>query len=114
MTQDYVAVPKGIAKRHKNVTLSIDLMFIQKQIMLVMVAHYIKFTTIGYIKSRTVTAIFAEIKRVTDIYKQHGFRVTEIRADPEFDPLQPEFTTLGIYYNQIATSEHVPEVECQI
>ena len=38
----------------------------------------------------------------------------EIRADPEFNPLQNDFTSLGIKYNEVTANEHVPVVERQI
>ena len=60
VTEDYVAIPKSIAKRHLELTLSIDLMFIQKQIFLVTVSHHLKFTTINHVEKRTTGQVMTD------------------------------------------------------
>jgi hypothetical protein len=48
-------------------------------------------------------------KQVLAQYKQHGFRVITIHANPEFEPLQ---AVIGhIQFNFCAQNEHVPEIE---
>jgi hypothetical protein len=42
-------------------------------------------------------------------YRWHGFRVTTILADPEFEPLQATFGQDS--FNSCAQDEHVPEIE---
>ena len=76
--------------------------------------HHIKYTTLSHIKKQTIGEVLAEVKKVRDLYKRCGFQVNEIHTDPEFNPLCAAFIALRINYNQVATSEHVPEVEQQI
>ena len=73
VNQNYVAVPKSIAQRHKKVTLSIDIMFIQNTPMLVTVSHHIKFTTIATMDNRNPKNILRELKIVFAIYATRGF-----------------------------------------
>ena len=65
---DYVAVPTLIQARHKELTLGVDLMFVQKQIFMVTVSKGIKFTMITHIEQRTALVIFAAIQEVCNIY----------------------------------------------
>ena len=86
----------------------------QKQILLVTVSHHLKFTTASPLTARTTGQVLRELKIVFGIYKKRGFKVKEIRVDPEFNPLRDDFTTMGINYNKVAANEHVLVVERQI
>ena len=81
VTEDYIAIPKSIAKRHLELTLSIDLMFIQKQIFLVTVSQHLKFTTINHVEKRMTGQVMTELRKVLSLYCHRGFKVTNMHSD---------------------------------
>jgi hypothetical protein len=65
--------------------------------------------TVEFISDRQTKTIAAALKRVIGIYKQQGFRVATIEADPEFRPLEAEVRNME--FNLCAQNEHVPDIE---
>ena len=57
--------------------------------------------------NRQEATIKNKLRAVIHLYEQHGFRVTSIMADPEFEPLRAAFPQL----NTCGADEHVPEIE---
>ena len=51
------------------------------------------------------------IKQVNKLYLEHGFNITGIHADSEFEPLLPELDDLGISLNCVSKKEHVTYIE---
>jgi len=112
--ENYVAVPKGIAERHKNVSLCIDFMFVQSVVMLVTVSKNIKFTTLSVMKSRSLRETERELMNIINLYRRRGFVINVIHCDREFLALQQSDLAQHIDFNVVAMNEHVPEVERQI
>ncbi len=109
--EEVVPIPKRIRERHQDVSLSIDLMFVQNLAMLVMVSKYIKYTTIKTLQSHSVQEVEWELHHVCSLYCHHGFCMKTIHADLEFNPMRPVLLDMGIGYNEVAATEHIPEVE---
>ena len=51
---EYITVPIEVMKSNKNITISGDILFVNKIILFATVNHNIKFTTIKRIKNRTM------------------------------------------------------------
>ena len=51
--------------------------------------------------------IIDKLKSIIKLYEHHGFQVTVILANPEFEPLHPWFPML----HYCGANEHIPEVE---
>ena len=62
------------------------------------------------IKNRKVDNIEYGIKKANKIYLQHGFKITRINADSEFESLCAEMADLGISLNCAVKNEHVPDI----
>jgi hypothetical protein len=106
---DVVAVPKEIWELHRNVTMSIDVFFVNKIPFFITLSRNICFTT------KTAT-IFAAFKSIFMYYLQKGFQIITVTADNEFAPFgelmyeMPGAPTL----NLTSANEHEPYIERRI
>ena len=62
-------------------------------------------------KNRKVEHIADVITQVHKLYLQHGFKITRMHTDCEFEPLRKEMTALGINLNCVSKKKHVPTIE---
>jgi Reverse transcriptase (RNA-dependent DNA polymerase) len=102
-------VPPEIMSVHREVTLAVDIMFINAIPFMVTVSRKLKFGTVHNIPDRQIPTILKSIREVISIYTARGFRVTTILADPEFSPI--EHSIPGTLVDCCGENEHVPEVE---
>jgi hypothetical protein len=100
-------VPKEIIDIYRDVTLAIDITFVNKTPFFITIAWGIKFGTVEALLNQQVQTIGASLKKVVSLYRKRGFRVVTILADNEFEPLRQWFPHL----NTCAADEHVPEIE---
>ena len=107
-------VPRTIMDRYRNVTLCIDIMFINKIAFLVMISHGIKFGTAETLKDRKHPTIMSAIKSVVAIYSKRGFRVNEAHTDNEFEPMRAQLMDVKVNLNVASNNEHIPEIERHI
>jgi hypothetical protein len=77
--------PKEIMNRHRNVTLCIDIMFVNQIPMLVSISRNIKFGTIQDIPNRSNNHLLFGIKRIIKVYQLVGFKVDNVMMDGEFE-----------------------------
>ena len=103
-------VPHEILTRHRDVTIAIDIMFVNKIPFLITVSRNIKFVTIEDLPNRQVTTIREKLRAVLRLYRHRGFHITSILGDQEFEPLREFFP----YLNTCGADEHVPDVERMI
>ena len=92
---------------HCDITLAIDIMFINKIPFLVTTSRNLKFGTVEALTNRQIPTIVAKLKSIIKLYEHRGFRVRVVLANPEFEPLRPWFPML----NCCGADEHIPEVE---
>jgi hypothetical protein len=120
-------VPPALLERHRDVTLSVDIMFVNKIPFLVTISRYLKFGTVESLRERTAKQILRCIKSVRGVYNKRGFRVHTILADGEFEPLRGSLLEdehgkmqldtksrelgEGADLNIAGNDEHVPQVE---
>jgi hypothetical protein len=102
-------VPHGIQLCFQRAMLAIDIMFVNKIPFLVTISKGLRFGMSEVLKNRHVHTIAKVIENVLWLYRHRGFRVTECKADMEFEPVQNSF--LGTTFNLCAQDEHVPEIE---
>ena len=100
-------VPHEILKTHRSIALAIDIMFVNSVAFLLTTSRNLKFGTVEALENRQVPTIVRKLKTIEWLYHQRGFRIVSILADPEFEPLRPEFP----YLNCCAADEHVPDIE---
>jgi hypothetical protein len=78
------------AHQYQNVTLCIDIMFINKVAFLVTISRGIKFSTAETLKDRKHPTIMSAIKHVVALYSKRGFRVSDAHTDNEFEPMRAD------------------------
>jgi hypothetical protein len=106
-------IPIEIMNAHKDATLCFDILFVDGFAFVSTVSRNIHFITAEYIPKRTIlTQVLPCLRRVNNIYRARGFRITAVHADEEFPSLcDPLLALNGIQLNIAATNEHVPEIE---
>jgi Reverse transcriptase (RNA-dependent DNA polymerase)/Zinc knuckle len=104
-------VPAEILKAHGDVTLSIDLMFVNKIPFLITISKGIKFGSATHLQDKKKDTIKNALYRICDAYKGRGFKVILVKADHEFESLRADMTKIGVEMNITARDEHVPEAE---
>jgi hypothetical protein len=109
VTTNYVQIPRAILERHKLVTMSVDVMFVNGVPFLVSAARGLNLVTAEFTPSRTAKKLADGITRMIDLYALGGFQVGTVLMDNEFEKLRNPVPILAI--NTTAAKEHVPEVE---
>ena len=101
-------------KRHKFVTLAIDIMYVGDLMFVVTLSNDIMFGTGEHIKNRELETILPCIKRFFAIYSLRGFKVKNFIADNEFDGLSTEIMSLGSSLTVVSANEHVGTIERRV
>ena len=78
---DIMQIPKAICELHRNVTLSIDIFFVNQIPFLLTLSRNIWFTTVTHLADRRLSTIYKELRGIVLYYYNHGFQVTVIPAD---------------------------------
>ena len=105
---DYLVMPKNILENNKKITLSIDIMFVNKIPLVTTISRHIKFTTVEAIQKMTKLQLSEIIKNVIAIYTQRGFKVEHALLDGECVPLRTNLLNMEIHANFATRNEHVP------
>jgi hypothetical protein len=108
---EYHGVPREIMERHRDVTLCVDIMFVNQIPFFITISRNIKFGTIEVLKNRKTPTILQAFKNVNAIYNNRGFRITIGHTDNEFEPMRGDFLDLGVELNVASNDEHVPEIQ---
>ena len=86
-------------EKYKHVTLSIDIMYVNRIPFVTTISRNIKFTTVESIQNRTKAQLVQSIKNVLDIYTQRGLQVENSLLGGELVPLCTDLLTLVINPN---------------
>jgi hypothetical protein len=109
VTTNYVQIPCTLLERHQQVTLVVDIMFVNGVPFLVSVARGLNLVTAEHMPTRTAKQLAAGIIRVMDLYSHGGFQVGTVLMDNKFEKLRNLVPVLAV--NTTAMKEHVPEVK---
>ena len=104
-------VPRPVMDHHRDVTICVDIMYVNKIMFLVTISRKIKFGTVEPILNRKAGTLMKCIDNVKKIYEKRGFRLRIAVIDNEFECLRGSFLDIGVELNTAANDEHVPEVE---
>jgi hypothetical protein len=111
---DIVSIPKEIHELHKEVTLTINIFFMNKIPFFLTLSRVLYFTTVTNLPDRSLDQIFKALKGIFYYYLQQGFHVTSfITGDGEFASLE-QFTNLlmGVpWLNLTSANKHEPFIE---
>ncbi len=110
---DIISIPKEIHKLHKEVTLTIDIFFVNKIPFFLTLSRVLYFTTMTHLPNRSLDLIFKALKGIFYYNLQRGFHMTFIMGDGEFASLK-HFTNLLMgapWLNLTSTNKHKPFIE---
>ena len=110
---DYVAVPHEIFEENRNLTLSVDVMFVNRIPFLTSISRHLKFTTAETLHNRTTSQLVQCVTNVKALYTKRGFNVTAALMDGEFVPMRTALLKMVVLLNTASDLEHVPEIERQ-
>jgi hypothetical protein len=111
-----VAMPRELLQAHKEVTLCIDLFFINKLAFLITYSNKICYTTTTHLSSRAVRHYWPYLLQVLQMYAARGLRVVRIRGDFEFNGIKGlvALLTTATILDLSAESEHIGAIERNI
>jgi hypothetical protein len=104
-------LPHDIMSTYRDITLSADIMYVNKIPFFVTISRHVHFSTVEMLYNRTAETMTKAMKQVFDVYKQRGFRVTHALMDNEFECLRGSLSDLQVTLNIVTKDEHGPEVE---
>jgi hypothetical protein len=113
---DIVSIPKEIRELHKEVTLTIDIFFMNKIPFFLTLSRVLYFTMVTHLPDRSLDQIFKVLKGIFYYYLQQGFHGTFITVNGEFASLE-QFTNLLMeapWLNLTSASKHEPFIERHI
>ncbi len=113
---DVVSTPKEICELHKDVTLTINIFFMNEIPFFVTLSRVLYFTMVTHLPNRSLSQIFKVLKGIFYYYLQQGFRVTFITGDGDFTSLE-QFTNLLMgapWLNLTSANKHEPFIEHHI
>ena len=105
------SVPVNILKRYRDVTLCVNIMYVNCVAMLVSIPWSIKFGTIEAIPNIKLATIMSGVRAIRQIYQRNGFNVAATLMDGKFGHLRGELADMGIALNETSRDEHVGDIE---
>jgi hypothetical protein len=114
--QNVIKIPKEIWKLHKDVTLAIDIFFVNKIPFFITYSLVICFLLVTHLSNRKALTIFDALKSMCSFYLQRGFQIVFIKGDGELALLEVWMATVygAPKLNLASANEHVPEIERKI
>ena len=102
-------IPDEIIKFHKNITLCMDIFFLNGIAFMHTISKNIGFRTVEPLTSQNYKSLLTSIFNVLNFYQARGFNIEHIRGDHQFDSLREALRPALLHTT--AAGEHVPEVE---
>ena len=81
VVDDYITVPREIMKANNNITISGDILFINKIPLFMTISRNIKFTIIECIRNRTLKQLINSMGNIKSIYTKRGFSIRKSLMD---------------------------------
>jgi Reverse transcriptase (RNA-dependent DNA polymerase) len=106
------SLPDYILEHHKDITLCVDIFYVQKLMFLTTISQKIRFRTVTPIPDRSKKTILKELGDIIRLYNTRGFMVTAIHADNEFECIR--YDILPSMLNIVTADDHVGEIERSI
>ena len=107
-----VEVPEYIMKWHRDVTLCIDIFYINELPFFHTISRKLQFRTVEYIASESHETLLSCLQRVINIYNKRGFNVEYVCADKQFESVREAIRPIHLKVSSVG--EHVPEIERSI
>jgi hypothetical protein len=81
----YNELPTEMLERYGDVTLAVDIMYINEIPFVMTMSWAIHFRTAELIKNEKISTIMIALKQVIEAYKARGFQVCHILVDGHFE-----------------------------
>ena len=78
-------IPARVIHRYKNVTLSDDIMFVNKIRLFIIISRHIQFGTAELIADAKTSTLIHSVANVSRVYKKRGFRTSTLHVNGQFD-----------------------------
>ena len=104
-------VPASVLEKYRNVMMCVDIMYVNRVVMMISVSRNIKFATIEAIASNKTAILVNGMKGILQIYRHNGFNIKMALMDGEFGYLHGELASMGVTLNEASRDEHVGEIE---
>jgi len=111
-TLQRVSIPSDIIENNTNVTLCMDILYVNSNPFFHTISRKIQFCTVAPITTRTKASLATEAKAILNLYTTRGFTIPDIHADGEFACILNK--VLPSHLNITDPDDHVPEVEHSI
>jgi hypothetical protein len=109
---DFVEIPQELKEQHKDLTLCMDIMFINGMPMLTSIDRSIHFRSLIPLTSMTKDSIYAALDKIFQLYNNAGFFIKVINCDGQFKPIVDDIKDdLNNDKNYTSKDEYVPEAE---
>jgi len=108
----HVPVPSYVRQWHNNVTICIDILYINNIPFFHSISRTLKFRTIEFLPSRKYKHLLLCLQNIINLYESREFVISNIHGDPEFECLQESFHPIQFYIG--GKNDHIPEVERSI
>ena len=89
VVSDIMKVPRGLLKLEKDISLALDIFFVNGFPFLITLSLRIYFTTVTHLKNQKMKTVVDVLKHIYVYYFQRGFRITEFLLDPQFEAMAP-------------------------
>ena len=101
----------SILKHYGEVTLCVDLMYMNKVPLLVTLSRNVKVGMLDAAADQKEATLLKCIGAVVTLYRKAGLKVTTALMDGEFVPLRGGLTELGVTLNERSRDEHVGDIK---
>ena len=109
---DLIEIPSELKIKHQDLTLCMDIMFVNGIPMLTSIDRSIRFRALIVLDDRSESAIYNGLYSIFRLYDNAGFRIKRIHCDQEFGTVMDKVSdNLDIDVNLATAGEHVPEAE---
>ena len=112
MYDDEIDIPKELIEKNQDLTLCLDIMFVNGIPMLTSIDRTIRYRPLIPLKNRESKELYWAIDAILRNYNQAGFSIKQIFCDQEFEELMEQVNDeLDIKMDYTSSGEHVPEAE---
>jgi hypothetical protein len=106
-----LGVPLSILKHYSKVTVGMDVMHVNGVTYLINISKHIKFLQVICIRNKFDDMIIEAVKRMDNIYKRRGFKITSIYADRAFEHCLDALAKIEIDLTCCDKNAHVHFIE---
>ena len=112
MATDVIAIPDELHAKRQDLTLCMDIMFVNEMPHFTTIANALCYRTAAFIPSQKTENIYEALDDALRMCNSHGFSVTDVKCDNEFKPMMEQVQDeLGVTMHYSAPQAHIPEAE---